>query len=206
MCFVYVNLAMVGLGKCGQTCYNVTVAHYVIKRKKTMSNELPPRLPACAVNMLARPEWFADPEVVSRVRLTEASRIARFISSKRFAGTAVSAITLGHTIHMRKPEHYNPHTTSGLTLLAHETKHVEQYERVGRLRFYARYLWDYVRYRYKRVRFEEEAYAFEEAVKKHLLEEFDANPGLNPCQEQADPHTPNDAFAKTAPPEFQFPV
>jgi hypothetical protein len=170
-----------------------------------MSNELPSRIPACAVNMLARPEWFADPGVVSRVRLSEASRIARFISDKRFAGTGVSAITLGHTIHIRKPERYNPHSASGLALLAHETKHVEQYEQVGRLGFYARYLWDYVRYHYRGVRFEKEAYAFQEAVKGHLLEEFEANPGLSPCQEQADPHTPNDAFAQKTPPVFQFP-
>ena len=110
-----------------------------------MSEKLPQRIPACAVNMLARPEWFADPEIVTRVQLTEASRIARFISSKRFAGTGVSAITLGHTIHIRKPERYNPHTPSGLALLAHEIKHVEQYEQHGPLGFYTRYLWDYAR-------------------------------------------------------------
>jgi hypothetical protein len=167
-----------------------------------MNDKLPSGIPACAVNMLARPEWFADPEIVTRVRLTEASRIAHFISSKRFAGTGVSAITLGRTIHMRKPERYDPHSAKGLALLAHEIKHVEQYEQAGRIRFYARYLWDYVRYRYRGVSFEEEAYAFQEVVKEHLLEEFEANPGLSPCQEQADPHTPNDAFVKTTPPVF----
>ena len=162
-----------------------------------MSDKLPAKIPACAANLLARPEWFADPEIVNRVKLTEASRIARFLSSKRFANTEISAITLGHTIHIRKPEKYNPHTPSGLALLAHEIKHVEQYEQ-GRLRFYPRYLGDYIRGGYKKVRFETEAYAFDQMVENHLKDEFRANSDA-PCQEQTDPHTPNDAFAKIKP-------
>jgi len=163
-----------------------------------MNDDLPSRIPACAVNMLARPEWFTDPEIVNRVQLSQASGFARFISSERFAGTGVSAITLGRTIHIRKLEKYDPHTPGGLALLAHEIKHVEQYEQQGRLKFYTRYLWDYARGRYKNVSWEKQAYDFDKEVKDHLKDEFKANSD-SPCQEQTDPHTPNDAFAKIKP-------
>ncbi|MCP4536405.1 MAG: DUF4157 domain-containing protein [Chloroflexi bacterium] len=163
-----------------------------------MSDKLPAKIPACAANLLARPEWFADPEIVDRVQVRKASRFARFISSKRFANTEISAVTLGHTIHMRKPEKFDPHSPSGLALLAHEIKHVEQYEQRGRLKFYTSYLWDYARGRYKKVSLEKQAYEFDKVVEDHLKDEFRANSDA-PCEEQADPHTPNDAFAKIKP-------
>ena len=172
-----------------------------------MSEPLPARIPDCAVNLLARPEWYTDPGVVTRARLSEAGFVARFLSSKRFAGAEISAITLGRTINIRKMERYDPHSPRGLALLAHELKHVEQYERYGRVRFYLKYLSDYLRHGYgeNEVALEAEAYQLERQVKKHLEQEFADNPGRKPCLEMAEPHTPDPAFAKTTPEEFHFP-
>lgn len=170
-----------------------------------MADELAGRIPACAVNMLARQEWFSDPGVVSRAKLTKASWFARLLSSRRFAKTETVAITLGRTIHIKMDE-FNPHTVSGLALLAHEVKHVEQYERKGMFGFVAGYLGDYLFHGYgESVSFEAEAYEFERQVRAHLAEEFGDNPGRTPCQEMAEPHTPNGAFAKTVPEVFRFP-
>src|SRR5512134_2887359 len=44
-----------------------------------MSSQIPRRIPRCAVNLLARAEWFADPLVVSRARLGEAKGIPRLL-------------------------------------------------------------------------------------------------------------------------------
>ena len=44
----------------------------------------------------------ADPSVTKRARLAKASTLARAPSSKILARTATSAITLSHTIHIRK--------------------------------------------------------------------------------------------------------
>ncbi len=103
---------------------------------------LPDQLPPCAVTILARDAWFPDPKVVSRTRLASANALARFLSHPRFSGIQIAAITLGHTIYFRRAEYYNPHTPRGLAFLAHEIKHVEQYEREGRARFYFKYFID----------------------------------------------------------------
>ncbi len=172
-----------------------------------MSEPLPARIPGCAVNLLARSEWFTDPNVVTRARLSEAGWVARLLSSKLFAGTGISAITLGHKINFRKLDRYDPHSPRGLALLAHELKHVEQFERYGRVGFYVKYLWDYLRYGYgkERLAIEEEAYRFQAQVKEHLAREFADNPGCYPCLEMAEPHTTNPAFIKTIPEVFRFP-
>ena len=164
-----------------------------------MSEPLPARIPGCAVNLLARPEWFIDPSVVTRARLSGAGWMARLLSGKLFAGIEISAITLGHKINIRKMDHYDPHSPRGLALLAHELKHVEQYERYGRLGFYLKYLRDYLRHGYgqERLTLEQEAYLFQGQVKEHLLQEFAGNPGCPLCIEMAEPHTPNPAFIKT---------
>ncbi len=170
-----------------------------------MSRTLPKRIPACVVNLLARPEWFTDPEIVGRVRLNKATGLAGFLSSHWFAHAEVSAITLDHTIHIRRQGDYNPHTVGGLALLAHEIKHAEQCERMGWPKFCAKYLWAYLFHGYgEAVPFEAEAYQFEWQVAAHLKREFDSNLGCVPCTEMAEPHTPNTAFIKTAPEVFRF--
>ncbi len=174
-----------------------------------MSNPIPRHVPACAVNLLARPEWFSDPAVVARATLAEANALARFLSSPRFSGTEnIWAITLGGTIYIRMPQAYDPHAPAGLALLAHEIKHVEQYAREGWLGFFTKYLQSYAaKGGYSSsVNFENEAYEFQKQVEAHLTQEFANNPGITCCQEMADPHTPNPNFFKTVPAVFRYPA
>jgi hypothetical protein len=100
-----------------------------------MSGSIPDRIPACAVNLLARKEWFSDPTVVERIKLSKARWYARLLSNPRINRSNVSAITLRRTIHFRRLDRFNPHTPEGLALLAHEAKHAEQYERDGLIKF-----------------------------------------------------------------------
>ena len=172
-----------------------------------MSDRLPEKCPACVVSMLARQEWFADPEVVSRARLAKAGGIPRLLSSQKLAGRKIGAITLGSTIYFREIDQYDPHTVTGLVFLAHEIKHVEQYQREGFVRFYIRYLWDYILHGYgESISFEAEASEFERQVMEHLTREFENNSGSQPCSEMAEPHTPNERFAKTVPLLFRFSI
>lgn len=174
-----------------------------------MSNRIPRHLPPCAVNLLARPEWFSDPGVVQRAILAEANRLARFLSSSRFSGTEnIWAITLGGTIHIRMLNVYDPHSPVGLALLAHEIKHVEQYEREGLFNFLTKYLQSYARQGgySSSVNFETEAYEFQKQVEAHLTQEFANNPGIACCQEMSEPHTPNPNFFKTVPAVFRYPA
>ncbi len=158
---------------------------------------LPERIPPCAANILARPTWFADPGVVGRARLAIAGWLPRILSSHRFAGTEIAAITLGRTIYFRKVEFYDPHTLQGLVLLAHELKHVEQFEREGARRFYFDYLLGYRKHGYsEEITFEAEAYSFERQVFAHLMKEFKFNTGRSICWDKVAPHLPNSEFVK----------
>jgi hypothetical protein len=173
-----------------------------------MSGIIPKKLSPCAVNLLARPEWFSDPGVVLRANLAPANLIARFLSSPRFSGTDyIWAITLGSTIYIRMLDQYNPHAPVQLALLAHEIKHVEQYEREGLAGFLGKYLQSYAsRGGYSSaVNFEAEAYAFQKQVEEHLTQEFAANGGTCNCVEMGDPHTANLSFVKTTPAVFKYP-
>jgi hypothetical protein len=170
-----------------------------------MSNQLPEKIPPCAANLLARKEWFADPQVVHRARLGVTTGLSWLLSSPLFAGRAIGAITLNHVIHFRVMDNYDPHSPQGLAFLAHELKHVEQFEREGLIRFYLKYLWFYIQHGYGQlVPSEAEAYELQNQVEAHLAAEFNLNPGRSPCLEMADPHTPNAAFVKAVPAEFQY--
>lgn len=174
-----------------------------------MSVTIPKKLAPCAVNLLARPEWFADPGVVARANFAEANAIARFLSSPRFAGRDdIWAITLGGTIHVRMPAAFDPHSPIGLSLIAHEIKHVEQYEREGLFNFMRKYILSYrAEGGYSSaVAFETEGYEFQKIVEQHLVNEFWDNWGIACCVERAEPHTPNPNFFKTVPAVFRFPV
>ncbi len=168
-----------------------------------MSETLPKTLPSCALAMLARAEWFSpDAGVISKARLAKANWVARVLSSPLFSGPdRIWAITVRKTIYVLMEDQYNPHMAPGLARLAHELKHVHQYERQGLLKFFARYILSYLAQGGygKALPFEKEAYCFQEEVEKHLTLEFANNPGVNPCQEMIDPHTPNDAFVKITP-------
>jgi hypothetical protein len=172
-----------------------------------MSDSLPEKIPTCALNLLAREEWFADPQVLSRVKLAEPNWLARLLTSPPFNRGDVSAITLSHTIYYRKLDRFNPHTAGGLALLAHEAKHVEQYEREGLLKFCVKYVWAFVfKGDGRSIPFEGEAYDFEDKVEAHLETEFADNQGRDPCQEMGPPHTPNDAYVKATPEGAVFAV
>ena len=128
---------------------------------------MPGRLPQEAIEKLKRKEWFTDPRVVERARAVILPFCPRYIATRR------TAITLGHLIIFTKPRYYDPGSITGLALLAHELKHVEQYEIEGIFRFLWRYLreWLKVGYDLDRHPYEKEAYAFQNLVEKRLKEE-----------------------------------
>ena len=92
----------------------------------------------------------------------------------------------GRTIYLRKGA-FQPDTTDGLALLAHEIAHCQQYERVGTLRFLARYAWAYCRNRlrgmnhdaaYQNIPFEIEARMIEDLAFETLQEQLEIAPQL----------------------------
>jgi hypothetical protein len=132
-------------------------------------------LPQEAIESLKRKEWFTDPSIVERARAVILPLCPRYIATRR------RAITLGHLIIFTKPLYYDPHSITGLALLAHELKHVEQCEVWGIFRFLWRYLslqdpvgkeWLKVGYDLDRHPYEKEAYAFQGRVEKRLKEEW----------------------------------
>lgn len=129
---------------------------------------MPGRLPQEAIENLKRKEWFPDPSIVDRARVIILPFCPRYIATRR------TAITLGHLIIFTKPRYYDPYSIPGLALLAHELKHVEQYEIGGMLRFLGRYLkeWLKVGYDLDRHPYEKEAYVFQNLVKERLKEEW----------------------------------
>ncbi len=169
-----------------------------------MTELIPERIPDCAARLLARAEWYVDPGVVRRAKLKLASGLAAFLSSERFSKGKMAAITLGKTIHFCGADQFQPHTANGLALIAHELKHVEQYERYKLVKFYAKYLWGFIRHGYgKEIDLESTAYALQAAVKTHLQNEFNANAGRDPCLQMGEPHTPNLEFVMTVPAVFE---
>lgn len=168
-----------------------------------MSEQIPKTCPACVLAMLNRPEWFPNPETLQKAHLAYATGIPRLLSSEFFAKTKIAAITLGATVYFRADGVYNPHTPVGLALLAHELKHVEQYLERKLVKFYSRYMWDYLRHSYgKKITFEAEAYAFEKVVFKQIKAEFEYNQPRLPCLEMGEPHSPNLAFIQLPTPQF----
>lgn len=164
-----------------------------------MPKQIPTHIPECAANLIARPEWFADPSIILRVQLRQATGLSRFVSSSRFAKRAVVAITFGHTINYREIDGFDDQTPAGLALLAHELKHVEQIERDGLISFYFKYLRDYMRFGYgEKIPYEGEAYAIQRKIRMHLKREFSDNHPINPCINPTE-------YVKITPDPFQFP-
>ena len=162
------------------------------------THHIPPHCPECVLAILDRPEWFPNPGVLRSAKLAYASGLPRLLSSQYFSGGKIAAITLGATIYFRQASLYDPHTPAGLALLAHELKHVEQYQERKLVKFYWHYLQEYLRHRYgKKIKFEAEAYAFQRLVQQQLQAEFEFNQPRKPCLED-EAHTPNLAFIKLA--------
>ncbi len=90
------------------------------------------------------------------------------------------------TIYLRKGA-FQPDTTDGLALLAHEIAHCQQYERVGTLRFLVRYAGAYFRNRlrgmnhdaaYLNIPFEIEARMIEDLAFETLQQQLEIAPQL----------------------------
>ena len=164
-----------------------------------MPKQIPTHIPECAANLIARPEWFADPSIVFRVQLRHATGLARFFSGSRFAKRAIDAITFGHTINYRDIDGFDDQTPAGLALLAHELKHVEQFERDGAIGFFLKYLRDYFRFGYgDKIPYEDEAYALQRHIRMHLKREFSDNHPIDPCLNPTE-------YVKITPEPFKFP-
>jgi hypothetical protein len=108
--------------------------------------------------------WFPDLDL-PRVRVVTAGPMCWFVRRVLNQG----AMTIAPYIFFGK-DPYNPTSASSMALLAHELKHIEQYGRVGRVRF----LWTYMRDRvrageYRRdLPLEVEPYALQRIVEPAL--------------------------------------
>lgn len=167
---------------------------------------IPEQIPECAVRMLARSEWFSNLQVFQSAHLAPAGWLARIISRPTFSGrNDIAATTLGHSIHFQAAHHFDPHSAAGLSLLAHELKHVEQIERSGLAGFYRGYLLDYLRSGYgEQMPQEAEAYELGRVVYAHLLMEMAANAGRSCCQGEANEHRANPAYVLIPPAVFRM--
>ena len=97
--------------------------------------------------MPARPITNHQPEVQklpADIRVVEGSWLARLAALKMKAPAV--ALVVGNTIYLHGMSHHD--LTSNQRMLRHELKHVEQYKRLGLLRFLALYLWYWLRVGY----------------------------------------------------------
>ena len=115
---------------------------------------------------------------LTRVRLREG--IPRYVIGEPLG------FALGKTIYLRKGV-FQPDTTDGLALLAHEIAHCQQYERLGMLGFLVRYAWAYRRNRwrgmnhdaaYRNIPFEIEARLIEDLALETLQQQLEIAPQL----------------------------
>ena len=167
--------------------------------------DIPEKIPDCVVRLLARSQWYSDVSVFERARLAPANRLAFWLSGPTFAGRSdIAAITLGHTIYFRAEQHFDPHSARGLSLLAHEVKHVEQIERSGLAGFYRSYLGDYLQRGYgEGMPQEAEAYELGRAVYEQIQSEMNFNAGQPVCLGAQAVHLANPGFALLAAQQFR---
>lgn len=152
---------------------------------------LPARLPACCARLLERPGWF-EPALIRSTRLRLASPWVRII--QRLAGVPVAATAIGHVIYFRRSDFFDPHSPDGLSLLAHELRHVQQYQECGVVSFAFLYTWEYLHAGYGvHISFEAEADQVGRLVHQHLLWEFSQNIGQPMCLAPAE-HQPNPGY------------
>lgn len=95
----------------------------------------------------------------------------------RWLGAIEAGAVAGPSSIYFKEALYRPDSAEGLVKIAHELKHVEQYRRLGTVRFLWRYVRGYARNRlsgmsryeaYQHIEFEQEAFAFETMVRGRL--------------------------------------
>ena len=133
------------------------------------------QLSSCVIQTLKR--WFPDADL-ARANIISSGRLAWLVKKMNRAG-----ITLRKTI-LFGEGYYDPFSPRGIALIAHELKHVLQYEEEGTIKFTLKYLWDWGRQggKYsKEIHFEKEAYDLEEKIRKHLESEFLENGNKGQC-------------------------
>ncbi len=148
---------------------------------------IPSRLPECCIRVLARPGWF-DVALLRTVRLQLANPFVRAIQN--MAGVPIAATAIGNVIYFREMEHFDPRSAWGISLLAHELRHVEQYrEQHGIVPYAILYTWEYVRRGYGvNISFEAEAYGVGDVVYGHLVQEFNYNANRPVCLDDLRPN------------------
>jgi hypothetical protein len=163
------------------------------------------QIPECALRMLARNEWFSELGMFQRATLKPANHLARFVSNPIFSKRSdIAATTLGHSIYFLATRYYDPHSAAGLSLLAHEFKHVEQIERSGIVRFYGGYLLEYLHSGYgEEMSQEAEAYELGRIVYAHIKAEITANAGRSCCLGSEEQHRVNPDFILIKPANFR---
>lgn len=167
---------------------------------ETTAGTLPATLPECCVRVLGRPGWF-DQGLLREVQIRPANPFVRAVTSPQVAGTDITAMTIRNTIYFRDPAGFKPHSPSGLGLIAHEVRHVEQYrEQGGIVPFTIEYLREYLRGGYGTgIPFEAEAYEVGGTVRAHLEAEFAYNADHAICLTTPVEHTPNPEYAYLTP-------
>jgi hypothetical protein len=95
---------------------------------------------------------------------------------RKFARITPVAYTSGNNIHFA-PGRYDPNSLNGITIIAHEITHTQQYRKYGRFGFQLKYLASYINNKrrqmgdsgaYEEIPFEKEAYEKEREVKAYL--------------------------------------
>ncbi len=109
--------------------------------------------------------WFPSP-LLGRARIVTGGPICWFVRAVLRRG----ALTFSPFIFFGKTS-YDAKSLASLALLAHELKHLEQYQEYGRLRFLLRYFWDLARNRFRYSRdlpLEADAYRLGQIVRDAL--------------------------------------
>lgn len=102
-----------------------------------------------------------------KVTIRENSWLAR-LAARRLGYDRV-AMVIGHTIHLHNTT--TPYFLADTIWLRHELKHVEQYERMGLLRFLWKYILESWRHGYYNNQLEAEARAAEQD--EHIIGRYD---------------------------------
>lgn len=77
-------------------------------------------------------------------------------------------MTVGNTIYVRDESMIDWSSARDQAVLAHELRHVEQYQEYGMIGFLLRYTLDWLRNGYRGVRFEIDAYALQRQVQTYF--------------------------------------
>lgn len=113
--------------------------------------------------------WFSQPTLES-VRIVQNGPVCWFVRVvlRQSAMTVASYIFFGRS-------RYDPARLASIALLAHEIKHVEQYQHYGHARFLLLYVWHLARNRFRYSRdlpLEAEAYPLQAEVRAALGPRF----------------------------------